>query len=104
MFNPESYNQSPNNYGPPQNSPNFHLCMVALVTTSRVPVFVQCIYCLHEDFTKTVKMLGDANICWGVACCVCCGPLGLIPFCHDKWKNVLHRCSNCNANLGITRG
>ena len=70
-----------------------------------VPMQVVCVYCGQIIYTKTGTKNSHCNwlVCSGIAfsgCfCGCC----LIPFCVDIWKDIEHKCSNCDGILGVYR-
>jgi len=109
---PSAYQySSPANRPPAGYQSNISTVSVAIVPqypsviskSSRVPVGVNCPFCLKPGITRVEFQVGSAV--WLVCLLLVCIGLGwgccLIPFCMDNFKDCVHTCPNCGKVIAI---
>ena len=68
------------------------------------PAKMTCNHCGEYITTQTYQETGFLTYFKAGVLLFLCGPWCLIPFCMGNWRNVIHRCPNCNLVVGKNLG
>lgn len=92
--------QTTNQGNQPVRQANHYPNAVPLASLEKAPAVADCPICGQREMTLAQKRSGGTTHCSAILCCLCCC-LGCVPYLFGEFKDTIHKCGSCGAELAL---